>query len=110
MEDITYTDFAKLQIRIGTIIAAEVVPDADKLLKLTVDIGQEPTRQIVSGIREWFPDPAALVGRQAPFLINLEARTIRGLDSQGMILAVDDAGDFALLTPHQPVNAGAVVR
>ena len=61
---ITYDDFAKLEIKIGTILEAEIVPDADRLLKLTVDVGEETPRQIVSGIREFFPEAEVLVGKQ----------------------------------------------
>jgi methionyl-tRNA synthetase len=109
-EKIAYSDFAKLQIKIGTITAVEIVPDADKLLKLLVDVGEETPRQILSGIREYIADPQELLGRQAPFLVNLAPRMIRGLESNGMILAVGDESVFAFLSPHVPVKAGAPVR
>lgn len=109
-ELITYDDFTKLEIRIGTIIAAEVVPEADRLLKLTVDIGEENHRQIVSGIREFFSDPEELLGQQCPFLINLESRTIRGLESQGMILAVGQGEVFSLLQPVHKLEPGTMVN
>lgn len=109
-EKISYKDFAKLQIKIGTIIAVEVVEDADKLLKLSVEVGEEMPRQIVSGIREFVSDPQELVGRQFPFLVNLEPRTIRGLVSDGMILAVGDDNNFAFLQPHVSVPAGCLIR
>jgi methionyl-tRNA synthetase len=110
MEYVTYNDFAKLKMAIGTIIAVEVVPEADKLLKLTVDVGEESPRQIISGIRTFFTDPTELVGRQAPFLLNLESRVIRGLESQGMILAAGDGETFGLLTPHVVLAPGTAVR
>lgn len=110
MEHISYDDFAKLSIRIGTITAVEVVPDADKLLKLTVDLGEESPRQIISGIREFFADPQVLVGQQCPFLANLAPRTIRGLESQGMILAASTDDAFALLHPGAPLPPGTIVR
>ncbi len=110
MEQITFDDFAKLEIKIGTITAAEVVPEADKLLKLTVDTGEETPRQIVSGIREFFPDPSVLIGQQCPFLTNLAPRTIRGLQSQGMILAIGTNDIFSLLSPTSPVPPGSTVR
>ncbi|MFN3188204.1 MAG: hypothetical protein ACK42D_01505 [Candidatus Paceibacteria bacterium] len=109
-EKISYEDFVKLQIKIGTILAVEVVPDADKLLKLSVDVGEEAPRQIVSGIREYVNDPQELVGRQSPFLVNLAPRTIRGLVSDGMILAVGDEETFAFLQPHIKVASGSQVR
>lgn len=110
MDTITYDDFAKLQIRIGTITAVEVMPDSNKLLKLTVDIGTDTPRQILSGIRKFFDDPQSLVGVQTPFLINLETKVIAGLESQGMILAAATDDTFALLQPHVALPAGATVR
>lgn len=118
MENISYKDFAKLDIRIGTIEAVEIVEDADKLLKLTVNLGEkdeeggEVKRQIVSGIREFFEDPQALVGQQCPFVANLEPRVIRGFESQGMIMAASTEGDavFALLHPHVSLPAGTKVK
>lgn len=110
MDHISYDDFAKLAIRIGTITAVEVVPDADKLLKLTVDLGEETPRQIISGIREFFADPQILVGQQCPFLANLAPRTIRGLESQGMILAASTEDTFSLLHPGTPLPPGTIVR
>lgn len=106
---ISYDDFAKLEIKIGTITAVEVVENADKLLKLTVDVGEETPRQIVSGIREFFEDIDELVGKQCPFLTNLEPRTIRGLESQGMILAIGDQ-EFSLLHPALKVEPGTQMR
>lgn len=106
---IDYEHFSKLEIKIGTITAVEVVEGADKLLKLTVDVGEEESRQIVSGIREFFEDPQEIVGRQSPFLVNLEPRTIRGLESQGMILAAGDKEEFTLLHPTKEVAVGTKV-
>jgi methionyl-tRNA synthetase len=110
MEQITYNDFAKLEIKIGTIEAIEIVPDTDKLLRLTVNVGEETPRQIISGIREFFADPKELVGRQCPFLTNLEPRVIRGLESQGMILAASAEEQFSLLTVSNPLPPGTRVR
>lgn len=110
METITYDDFAKLDIRIGTITAVEAVPEADRLLKLTVDLGEEAPRQIISGIREYFTDPEWLVGKQCPFVANLEPRTIRGYESQGMIMAAGGEEVFAVLLPHQAVAPGTKVN
>lgn len=110
MDYISYDDFAKLKIAIGTIVQVEVVPAADKLLKLTVDVGETTPRQILSAIREYISDPDTLVGKQCPFLINLAPRTIRGLESQGMILAMGDAELLTLLHPSAPVAPGIMVR
>jgi methionyl-tRNA synthetase len=110
METITYDDFAKLTIVIGTITAVEEVPDSNKLLKLTVEVGEEVPRQILSGIKKYFTDPQELVGVQTPFLINLETKVIAGLESQGMILAASTSEEFSLLTLQKPLPAGAKVR
>jgi methionyl-tRNA synthetase len=107
---ISYEDFAKLEIKIGTILAVEIVEDADKLLKLTVDVGEETPRQIISGIRMYFDDPQYLVGKQCPFLTNLEPRVIRGFESQGMILAASFEDKFGLLNPHQTLPAGTKIK
>lgn len=111
MKDIiNYDDFAKLDIAIGEILTVEVVEDADKLLRLTVDVGEETPRQIVSGIRTFFADPQGLVGTKCPFLVNLQPRVIRGLESQGMILAALHEDTFALLKPHQDLPPGTRIN
>lgn len=74
---INFEDFTKLDIRIGTIISVEKVPEADRLLKLMVNLGEDTERQIVSGISEYFSEIELLIGRQVPVLINLESRMIR---------------------------------
>ena len=107
--EISYDDFAKLDITIGTIVSVEIVEGADKLLRLEVEVGEATPRQIVSGIREFFDDPQSLVGKQCPFLTNLKPRTIRGLESQGMILAAEADGIFALLSPHNELPAGTKI-
>lgn len=107
---IDYEHFSKLEIKIGTITAVAVVEEADRLLCLTVDVGEPDARQIVSGIREFFDDPQSLVGRQCPFLVNLEPRTIRGLQSQGMILAAGGEADFSLLHPSATVPSGTPIN
>ena len=107
---ISYDDFSKLEITIGEILTVEVVENADKLLKFSVDVGEEAPRQIISGIREYFEDPQSLVGTKCPFLTNLEPRVIRGYESQGMILAVSDDQTFALLTPHRDIKVGTRIK
>jgi methionyl-tRNA synthetase len=107
---ISYEQFAALTIQIGTIIAVEVVPDADKLLRLMVDIGEPAPRQIISGIRMYVDDPATLVGRQFPFLTNLAPRVIRGFESQGMILAASSGDVFAFLDPSVPLPPGTKIK
>ena len=106
---ITFEDFKKVEIRIGRIVSAEKITEGDKLLKLVVDFGTE-TRQIMSGIAEFFPDPFVLLGRQAPFVINLETRVLRGHESHGMILATDGEKGIVLLHPAAEVSNGSLVK
>lgn len=105
---ITYEDFSKLDIRIGKILSAEKVPGTDKLLKLDVDIGVV-TRQLVAGIAESY-EPDQLIGKEIPVLLNLEPRRIRGVESHGMILAVDVGGKPLLLYPDREVPPGSIIR
>lgn len=106
---IEFDDFKKLDIRIGTIVSAEKLPDVDKLLKLIVEVGEE-TRQIMAGVAEIFPDPSVLVGKQVPILMNLKPRKFRGYESQGMMLAVDEDGKPVLLHPERKVANGSIIR
>jgi len=154
MENITYDDFKKLDMRIGWIRFVEPVEGADKLLRFEIDFGELPlvcageckpsdcncedgacncesncdcgygdpafgkleytgrdVRQIVSGVRESFPQYEALVGKKALYVVNLEPRTIRGVESHGMLMAVDGLDDKPVfLVPEGTVNAGSAVR
>ena len=104
---ITIDDFAKLELRVGQILSVEKVSDTDKLLKLSVNLGEEKPRQIISGIALYFPDHSVLVGKKCMFVANLEPRVIRGLESQGMILAVStDGGKFSLIEPSADIPPG----
>ena len=84
---ITFNDFQKIEIKVGTILSAEKVEGSEKLLKLSVDFGEPAPRQVVSGIAKTFREPQKLIGKQFAFVTNLEPRTIMGLESQAMILA-----------------------
>lgn len=84
---ITFEEFKKCDIRIGEVLSVEKVENADNLLKLEVDFG-EFKRQVVSGIAKWY-EPEDLKGKKLPFIVNLEPRTFRGIESQGMLMAVD---------------------
>ncbi len=108
MEKIRFEDFKKLDIRIGTIRAAEPVPGADRLLKLQVDLGEGDLRTLVAGIKEVYR-PEDLVGTQIVVLANLEPRKIRGILSQGMLLAAVEDGKPVLLRPDRPVKEGTSV-
>ncbi len=109
---ITIEDFAKLDLRMATIVAAEAHPNADRLLKLQVDLGGE-TRQICAGIRQFY-DPATLVGKQVVVVANLAPRMMRGEMSNGMLLAAssregDELKDVVILNPLRPVPPGSTV-
>lgn len=98
---IEFADFQKLDLRVGTIIAAEQHPDADKLLRFDVDLGEEKPRQIISGIAEFF-NPAELVGKKVVVVVNLPPRKLRGLVSHGMILTAEKDEHLSLLTSVAP--------
>ena len=104
-EQISYDDFAKLDIRIGTIVAAERVPETDKLLKCTIDFGEIGTRTIVSGIAAW-KTPEDLIGKQVPYIVNLAPKMIRGVESQGMLLAGTDENGLVLIHPEHSTTPG----
>lgn len=106
---ISYDDFAKLDLRVGTVTAAAAHPNADKLLVLTVDLGTH-SRTLVAGIRAYYP-PESLVGRQVVVVANLAPRAMRGIESQGMVLAAstDDRSAVILLSPDRPIAPGSKV-
>ncbi len=107
--EITFDDFAKIDLRVGTILAAEKVEKADKLLKLTVDIGYE-TRTIVSGIAEHFC-PEELIGQQVSVVANLAPRKLRGIESKGMILLAEDStGKLIFAIPKISTENGSIIR
>jgi methionyl-tRNA synthetase len=106
--DCTYADFQKLDLRAGTILAAERHPDADKLLCLQVDLGEAKCRSIVSGIAEFYA-PQELIGRQVVVVANLPARKIRKVESQGMLLTVQDETGLCLAAPSAAKKPGSKV-
>jgi methionine--tRNA ligase beta chain len=106
--NISFEDFKKCEIKIGTIVFAEQVEGSEKLLRLEVDFG-EYKRQILSGIAKWYK-PEDLVGKQLPFIVNLEPRKMMGMESQGMLIATDDENGAVLLFPEKPVPAGSDIR
>ena len=106
--NISYDDFAKLDIRVGKIIEAEKVAKTKKLIKLTIDTGID-TRTVVSGIAEHFT-PEQVIGRQVTILVNLEPKALKGIESQGMILMAENAdGALQFVAPQNEVKPGSVV-
>src|SRR3989344_1493311 len=105
---ISYEDFKKLDIRIAKIMVAEKIEGSDKLMRLEIALGDEQ-RQIVAGIaKQYFADE--LIGREIVIVANLEPRTLKGLESQGMLLAADNEGRPILLGPDAEVPAGSIVK
>jgi methionyl-tRNA synthetase len=109
---IVYDDFSKIDLRVATILEAELHPNADRLLKLRIDLGSEQ-RQICAGVKAYY-EPGELVGRQIIVVANLEPRKIRGEESNGMLLAasVEEDGqtqNVVLLAPGSQVPAGSSV-
>ena len=107
---ITYPDFEKLDLRVATIKKAEEIPDADKLLKLTIDVGELGERVICAGIKEHY-DKEELENSQIIILANLEPRKMRGTESQGMLLAAStqDHSKVLLLKPDKEIEPGSCV-
>lgn len=109
-EEITFDEFSKMDLRVGTITAAEKIEKADKLLKLTVDTGID-VRTVVSGIAEHFK-PEEVIGQKVSILLNLAPRKIRGVESQGMILMAEtEMGELAFVSPtNKEIDAGNTIR
>ena len=106
----TIDEFKKVEIRAGTILSAERVEGSEKLVKLSVGLGEAQPRQIIAGIAPFFEDLRPLVGKKFAFASNLEPRMLKGLESQGMILGVGEGAAFSLLSISDSVPEGALVR
>jgi len=107
-ESVSFEEFTRLDIRVGRVLAAERVQGTDRLIQLLIDLGDE-RRQVVAGIAPHYR-PEELVGKEMPVVVNLEPRRVRGVESQGMILAVDVEGRPVLLQPVEEVPPGSPVR
>lgn len=108
MEKISLTDFQKIDLRIAKILEAEKIENTEKLLKLTIDLGEEK-RTIVSGIGEFY-QPQELVNKEIVVVANLEPKIIKGIESQGMLLAaVDSQGKISLLIPDTFIEPGTKI-
>lgn len=105
---ITFEDFKKLEIKVGKVLSAEKIEGSNKLIKLEVDLGTEK-RQLVAGMAEFF-EPNYLIGKELPILTNLEPRIFKGIESRGMVLAVDLGGKPILLCPEKEVPPGSVIK
>ncbi len=106
--EITYDDFAKLDLRVATVLSAREHPNADKLMLLQIKVG-EAEKQIVAGIRGHYT-PEQLAGRQIVLVDNLQEAMLRGEESHGMLLAASDAAGIVLLRPDRECQSGAEVK
>jgi len=108
-EEIDIDAFARVALRVGQVLAAERVPKADKLLKLTVDVGEGSPRTVVAGIAEAYA-PETLVGRKVVVVANLKARALRGIESRGMLLAAGEGGASLRLVDPGDLPPGSPVK
>lgn len=106
---ISFDDFAKVELKVGTILEAEDLEGSEKLLKLKVDLGEEEPRQILAGVKQWY-QPEDFVGKQVVVVTNLEPKMMMGLESQGMMLAADAEGGPIFLTVPKKVPPGTKIR
>ena len=107
---ITIENFQQIELRVATILAAERIEGADRILKLQIDLGTEQ-RQLVAGIARFYP-PEELVGKQIVVVANLQPAVIRGVESQGMLLAASnaDGSELAIVTPQKLIPNGSRVK
>lgn len=109
-ENVSFEDFMKMDIRVGTVLDCQKVPKADKLLQFRIADGLEE-RTILSGIAAYYPNPEELIGTQVCFIANFEPRKLRGIFSEGMILSAEDAdGKLVLIQPEMKVTNGVEVK
>jgi methionine--tRNA ligase beta chain len=106
---INIDDFFKIELKVGKILSAEKVEGSEKLLKLSIDLGEPIPRQILSGVAKAVSDPTDLVNKLVPIVANLEPRMMMGMESQGMMLCADD-GMPVFLHPAREVMPGSVVK
>jgi len=107
--EVSIEEFRRLTLRVGVITGAQDHPNADRLLVLTVDVGEVQPRQLVAGIRGAY-QPADLIGKQVVVVANLKPAQLRGVESQGMVLAASDESSIVLLSPERPVQPGSPVK
>lgn len=106
---ITIDDFAKVELKVGTVLEAEEVEESEKLIKLKVDLGEETPRQILAGVKQWYK-AEEFVGKQVVVVANLEPRMMLGLESAGMMLAASSEDGPVFLTVSKQVSPGTKIR
>ena len=108
-QEVSVDEFRRLALRIGVVTAAQDHPNADRLLVLSVDVGEGAPRQLVAGIKGSY-QASELVGKHVVVVANLKPAMIRGMESQGMVLAASDGTAIVVLTPERPIRAGSTVK
>lgn len=106
--EIGYEDFSKLDMRVAEIISVEEITGADKLYKLAIDVGELGERTICAGIKEYY-DEEELIGKKIIYLSNLKPRKMKGIESQGMLLAAsnEDHSEVVLISPEKDIDNGS---
>jgi len=104
---ITFDDFKKLDLRVATVTACEPHPNADKLLVMQIDLGDEQ-RQIIAGLKQWY-QPEEMTGKAIVVVTNLEPASIRGMESNGMLLAAGAGDDVVVIVPERDIPPGTKV-
>ena len=108
-EAISIEEFRRLALRVGVITAAADHPNADRLLVLTVDVGERTPRQLVAGIKGSY-QASELVGKSVVVAANLKPAVLRGVESQGMVLIASEGSTIVLVSPERPIQAGSTVK
>ncbi|HUK85280.1 MAG TPA: methionine--tRNA ligase subunit beta [Candidatus Acidoferrum sp.] len=107
-EEVTFDEFQKLDLRIGKVVEAIPIPNSKKLIKIMVDFGSE-RRQAVAGLHKYY-QPEELLGKKCVFLLNLQKRTLAGVESQCMVLAAEDSeGNVVVLQPEKDIAEGSKI-
>ena len=106
---VSIEEFGRLALRVGVVTAATDHPNADRLLVLTVDIGEAAPRQVVAGIKGSY-QASELVGKLVVVVSNMKPAMLRGVESQGMVLAASDGSMIVLVSPERPIRAGGIVK
>ncbi|MGC8648800.1 MAG: methionine--tRNA ligase subunit beta [Candidatus Micrarchaeia archaeon] len=107
---ISYNEFSKIELAVAKIIDVTEIENSNKLYKLIVDVGEAQTRTIIAGIKHYYKKEE-LIGKNIVIIINLEPRSLAGIQSQGMLLAAeDDLGNVVLLTPDKEIKPGSRIR
>ena len=106
---VSVEEFRRLALRVGVITAAADHPNADRLFVLTVDVGDGVSRQVVAGIKGSY-QASELVGKSVVVVANMKPATLRGVESQGMVLAASDGSTIILVSPERPIRAGSTVK